>query len=154
MDVALLGRETPGFQGDCELAVFTFRILSEGDPGLRITTLEARDHTNSTRPVSIEPGLSRPLPSVTMLFAPSPNPSRNEARIGFSLVQASSVRIDLFSVDGRFVRSLADGAFPAGEHSVKWDGRDASGHWAPAGVYFVNARLGGQRSTRRLVRVP
>ena len=65
----------------------------------------------------------------------------------------TDVRVELYNLGGRRIRTLADGWRPAGPGQVHWDGRDASGAPAPAGVYHV--RLSGAAGTlmRRLVRL-
>jgi flagellar hook assembly protein FlgD len=40
---------------------------------------------------------------------------------------------------------------PGGVHTVRWDGRDDSGTPARSGIYFVEARSGRARQTRRIV---
>jgi len=62
------------------------------------------------------------------------------ARIRFGLAKADRVEIKVFDVSGRLVRSLADRLFPAGEHTVQWDGGDDAGRRAPRGVYFTQVR--------------
>jgi flagellar hook assembly protein FlgD len=44
------------------------------------------------------------------------------------------------------VAELADGVFPAGEHSLHWNGQDQAGRDLPSGVYMV------QMVTERTVR--
>ncbi|MBI1798478.1 MAG: hypothetical protein HYR73_02200 [Candidatus Eisenbacteria bacterium] len=71
----------------------------------------------------------------------------------FGLARAGRASILLYDVSGRLVRRLADGVYAAGDHVMPWDGRDAQGRAAPAGVYFARVRLGasGFGATRTLV---
>jgi len=49
------------------------------------------------------------------------------------------------------VRELLRGERPAGEHHVRWDGRDDGGRAAPDGIYFVTLSAAGRALEARLV---
>jgi len=51
------------------------------------------------------------------------------------------------------VQKLIDGVLPAGEHIIKWDGRNSKGEQLPSGIYFYRLRAGGYETTRKLVLV-
>lgn len=50
--------------------------------------------------------------------------------------------VDLFDVQGRFVRTLPSEAHDRGPRAVDWDGRTATGRPAPEGVYYARLRGG------------
>ena len=56
------------------------------------------------------------------------------------------VRLGIYDVAGRRVRSLVDGEVPAGTMRVQWDGKDQAGSTARSGMYF--ARLTGEFGNR------
>lgn len=101
--------------------------------------------------VGVEPPVARP--STVALSAPWPNPSRARTALRFALPARAGVRLDIVDVSGRLVRTLADGAFEAGEHTLGWDGGDAAGRPAAPGLYFVRLEAGGESRTVRLVRL-
>jgi flagellar hook assembly protein FlgD len=57
-------------------------------------------------------------------------------------------------VSGREVRVLFHGEVAAGSHDAVWDGRDAAGRPLPAGTYFYELTAGGERMSRRMIRLP
>lgn len=67
------------------------------------------------------------------------NPARGGTSVELSLPARGPASVRVFDVRGALVRELASGEFAAGSHLVQWDGRDASGSPAEAGVYFVHA---------------
>ena len=77
------------------------------------------------------------LPAHDFLLAPTPNPFRGNATLRFGLARAGDVRLELFDVAGRRVRTLAQGAHAPGAHAVAWDGRDDDRNPVGAGIYFV-----------------
>ena len=79
-----------------------------------------------------------------------PNPFGKGTTIHFELLQPAHVTVRVFSVRGTLVRTLADAAYPMGRQSVDWNGRDAHGTTAAAGIYFCEFRAGSLREVRRL----
>ncbi len=100
-------------------------------------------------PTDAAPLATRPIAS--SLRSISPNPTRSETAVAFSLAARSRVALDVVDVRGRVVRRLESGFRPAGSHRVVWDGRTDRGGFAPAGVYFVRFDADGASSSRRVV---
>jgi hypothetical protein len=82
-----------------------------------------------------------------------PNPFAASATMDFSLDQAAPATVRVYDVRGRYVTTLADRAFTAGSHQANWDGRDAGGQRATAGVYFLKLETRGEVLTRKVVLV-
>lgn len=82
-----------------------------------------------------------------------PNPTRGTALIRYSLPTSRPVRLDVYDLGGRLVRSLANGMGTSGAHEARWDGRDAAGRAVAGGVYFYRLSSGGEALTRKLVMV-
>ncbi|HTM57340.1 MAG TPA: FlgD immunoglobulin-like domain containing protein [Candidatus Udaeobacter sp.] len=71
----------------------------------------------------------------------SNNPLRTgSAVVKFGLAQSDRVEVDIYDVAGRLQRKLADRMFPAGEHTLTWDGVNDQGHIVPRGVYFTQIK--------------
>jgi hypothetical protein len=98
-------------------------------------------------------GVPAVAPSVAglVLGAPRPNPSRGPVRFDFSVPPGAVARFGLFDVAGRAVRPWA--TVPDGSGSLVWDGREASGRRAAAGVYFARLTAGGELREARVLRV-
>ncbi|MCE9627963.1 MAG: T9SS type A sorting domain-containing protein, partial [Candidatus Eisenbacteria bacterium] len=79
------------------------------------------------------------------------NPSPGGTRLRYTLPVAAEVALDVLDVTGRYVATVSQGAAAAGEHTVIWNGRDASGARADAGLYFARLRVGGETRTLKLV---
>ncbi|MBD3219974.1 hypothetical protein GF314_01920 [bacterium] len=99
--------------------------------------------TSST--VSIEDpgsGADLPTPELTLLQN-TPNPFNPATTVQFALTEASHVRLEVFDLRGRLVRTLADQVFAAGGHVVAFDGRDLA-----SGTYMC--RLEGEGFARSI----
>lgn len=83
-----------------------------------------------------------------------PNPTARGTRIRFDLPARSRVALEIYEVSGRRIRTLVDKDLAAGRHEVDWDGADAHGRRASAGVYFYRLRGIGADQSRRVVVMP
>jgi len=98
--------------------------------------------------VEIEPG---PIASVRRLYL-APVPFRAELRLVVRTARSERVRLDVFDVQGRRVRTILDEDVAPGVRTLTWDGRTPNGSAAPAGIYFVRLQGGGREEVRRAVR--
>src|SRR5439155_207195 len=88
--------------------------------------------------VAVEPATPR---EEFALRSIKPNPFRTDLEVAFTLGRPGPVDLVVYDVLGREVRAVARGTrLTAGPQSLRWDGRDANGREAGAGVYFVRLR--------------
>jgi len=80
----------------------------------------------------------------------SGNPARGEATVAFRTARAGPVAARVYDARGLLVRTLVRDARPAGEQTLRWDGRDASGAAAASGVYFIRVETAEGSSVRKL----
>ncbi len=80
--------------------------------------------------------LSVQIRSVANHPNPFPDGGSRGTTILFQLPTAANVRIDIFTVGGRLIRSLRDIPAAAGASQVYWDGLDAQGDELSNGVYL------------------
>jgi hypothetical protein len=85
-------------------------------------------------------------------FSVHPNPARVQT-LTFGLPRDLDIEIAVFDLAGRRLTTLAKGHFVAGAHSVRWDGRDASGNLQGAGVFFYRLIAGEDVMNIRGVRI-
>jgi hypothetical protein len=67
--------------------------------------------------------------------------SSGQAAVHFGLTRADRVEVKVYDVTGRLVRSLANRNFPAGEHTLTWDGTNDAGQSVARGVYFTQVKF-------------
>jgi hypothetical protein len=87
------------------------------------------------------------------LFQSYPNPFNGTTTIAFRVPQPTKVSLKLYDVQGRLIRTLVDGARPAGMHPIVWDGRSNTGHSVASGVYYYRLKTPGYEKSRKLVLV-
>jgi len=79
-----------------------------------------------------------------------PNPFNPSTRIAFRLPRADHVRLVVMNTRGQTVQVLAEGAFPAGRHSVTWHGDDHDGHPVASGIYLYVLETSSGRLSRKM----
>lgn len=66
------------------------------------------------------------------------------------LAQPGSVRLQIYSVQGRLVATLVNGELAAGRHDVTWRGLDDAGRAVASGAYIVRLDASGDTQSRRI----
>ena len=90
------------------------------------------------------------IPGTCRLEQNYPNPFNSRTVIGVELESGSDVRVSLFDLRGRRVRTLFDGFQRAGRCLLVWDGRDESGRIVPSGVYTLRLETAALSVTRKI----
>ncbi|MGH7723814.1 MAG: choice-of-anchor D domain-containing protein [Candidatus Eiseniibacteriota bacterium] len=130
--------DEPGIPGATPLADVTFVLRARVSGGV----------------VSVDPGPDADgVPAAIAFLPPSPNPSAGAVRFRFDLPKAGHVELAIYDVTGRRVAMLGQGGWPAGAHSLTWDGRDSQGMRVANGVYFAHFLSGDLETARRFVRM-
>jgi hypothetical protein len=97
-------------------------------------------------------GASKPaIASVFELEQNLPNPFNPSTTIRYSLVEETSVRLNIYNVLGQSVRSLVNESQTAGSYSVVWDGRDTFGRQVATGLYLYRLEAAANIEIRKMV---
>jgi hypothetical protein len=99
-------------------------------------------------------------PQLTSTFSNYPNPfspSQGGTKIGYYLPQDAQIKLTLWTLDHRLVKTLINEKQPAGMMELAWDGRNGEGNQVRNGVYVLvldcNYTAGGHESLTRKVAV-
>jgi hypothetical protein len=80
-----------------------------------------------------------------------PNPFNPTATIRFEIARPEHVRLKVFDVSGRLVRTLVDEPRQPNAYVVVWDGTDDRGGPVASGVYFYRMTAGSFVQTRKMM---
>lgn len=100
-------------------------------------------HEQDTSPVN-------DMPLLTARLAAAPNPFNPITTVRFTVPETGPADLSVFDLQGRLVRTLAQGRFAAGEHVRRWDGTLTGGGTAASGAYFVLLKAGEHRVVRKV----
>ncbi len=82
------------------------------------------------------------VPPVIVLHQNYPNPFNQGTTIEFGIPAGGHVRVGIYDIRGRLVRTLADRDYQVGFHQEQWSGKDDSGRSQPSGLYLVRVQYG------------
>ncbi|MCK4413843.1 MAG: SUMF1/EgtB/PvdO family nonheme iron enzyme [Candidatus Eisenbacteria sp.] len=124
------------------------------DVGLRLARSAGRDSSNGDLflgPSDVVICPEAVLPDEVCLQDSRPNPMWDGAEIAFGLPRAGRVRLTVYDVGGRMVRTLATGEWPGGMHAVRWDRRDDQGELVGTGIYFFRLETAAKTIVRKMI---
>jgi FlgD Ig-like domain len=118
------------------------------------TTALVRFSDNQTDEVSLSGAVSAVENqwSGTIVSA-SPNPFSGPTQLSFSLEKDQQVRLSIYDLAGRRIRTLVNSELSMGNHFLGWDGRDGIGRPQPAGIYFVMLKTRDEKRVSRVTLV-
>jgi hypothetical protein len=90
------------------------------------------------------------LPVAFALYETTPNPFSAHTVIRYALPTQANVKLNIYDVTGRKVKTLVNGTVGAGYHNVNWDARDDWGRRVSSGTYFVKFDAEDHTDTRKL----
>ena len=140
------------------IANLTFEVL-EGFYGESSVTLsDVRVNENEELEVGAEMtvnyvlGISRAgVPEVFALHQNYPNPFNPVTRINYDLPKDDLVKITIYDMMGRQVKTLINQSQTAGYRSVRWDATNNLGETVSAGLYMYVVQAGEFRDTRKMI---
>ena len=90
------------------------------------------------------------LPASLLLQPNFPNPFNPETHIRFQVHHSAQLKLTIYDITGRAIRTILDGNLAAGYHTLTWDGHDQQGHAMTSGIYWAVLASPTERSIIRM----
>lgn len=130
-----------GYGSTADSHDYTFEDTNPPDGPLnyRLKQMDADGKTHYSEVVSL---FTRPTSfAITSIY---PNPFNAETRITFQIEKEGLVEIEIYSINGRHIKTLLSENQDAGAHSVIWDASKVS-----SGAYIVHVRFSGKTKVKK-----
>ncbi len=149
-----------GYEGDGEFCRIVYQVADE--PSGDQCCLDLTDAYADEDPEPLEMvdgGINFSLtgiPDGTMpeqyaLYPAAPNPFNPMTKIAYDVpASGGHVRIQIYDVTGRVVRTLVDAEKSGGQHEAVWRGRTDGGERAASGIYFCRMEAPSYIVTKKL----
>ncbi|MDP6168369.1 MAG: FlgD immunoglobulin-like domain containing protein [Candidatus Marinimicrobia bacterium] len=79
-----------------------------------------------------------------------PNPFNPVTSISYALVNSEMVKLSIYDMRGRLVRTLFRGNQILGYHTMDWNGTDGQGRPVSAGSYIYTIQVGNEVKTKKM----
>lgn len=96
---------------------------------------------------------NKDVPGSYQLEQNYPNPFNPATLIKFSLPETEHIRLKIYNIDGREVRTLLDETIPSGIRIVNWDGKNNSGQDVSSGIYVYRIESEKFTQSRRMIKL-
>jgi hypothetical protein len=158
--LAITGNGTYSFAlsgGSTNIAGYNSREATTNRPQLVIEQTAGAAPASASAAAEEEPIEEDPavhglaLPREIALRQNYPNPFMSYTHLRFELPRASQVRLRIYDVMGRVVKTLVDQQTAPGVHEISWDGRDRNGLPLSSGVYLLRMETPEMSLTRRVL---
>jgi hypothetical protein len=91
------------------------------------------------------------IPDTYVLAQNYPNPFNPTTTIKFGLPEQSEIKIVIYNILGKPVRTLAKGSFAEGYHSLNWNGKNHLGNQVGAGTYIYRLETKSTSVTKKMI---
>jgi hypothetical protein len=92
------------------------------------------------------------IPERAAIYGNAPNPFNPMTEISYSVGKtAQPVRMRIYDIQGRLVRTLVDQIAQPGVHQAVWQGRNDQGGHVSSGMYFCRLQVGAQSFTHKMM---
>ena len=123
--------------------------FAAGDAGANPLTTVFHGFAQFTGYLALDGDVS--LPGEFALHQNYPNPFNPSTVITYDLATDSNVRLDIFDIMGRNVKTLVNEKQIGGRHIVSWDANDQFGQAVSAGVYLTRLHTGNKVFTQKMI---
>ncbi|MCH7731100.1 MAG: T9SS type A sorting domain-containing protein [Candidatus Marinimicrobia bacterium] len=91
------------------------------------------------------------VPGGYALYPAYPNPFNPSTTIQYEIVEKADMRISIYNILGKEVKSLFNGVQDPGTWVVKWDEDDQTGKVGSPGIYFCRLEVGYTVLNRKMI---
>jgi immune inhibitor A len=91
------------------------------------------------------------VPEAHLLKNNYPNPFNHSTSIGYETSSSGWVKIEIYNLLGRKVRTLVNEYQPAGRYTLLWNGADEHGQVVSSGIYFCRFGVDQFSQTKKMV---
>jgi hypothetical protein len=121
-------------------------LAGKGWPGV-----DGSSYRGALSPIEDANPPTRSNPDKFSLQQNYPNPFNPSTTIKYSVAKPCNVQIIIYNQLGQEVYVLVNERNPAGEHNVRWNGKDAKGNKVASGIYYYRLTAGNQVETKKML---
>ncbi len=121
--------------------------LKEGKYTYRLQQIDLDGSVNYSNEINVTVA----IPDQFNLSQNYPNPFNPATVINYSLPQKTSVKLVVYDILGKEVKTLVNGEKDAGSYRIKWNGLNDNDHLVSTGVYIYRIQAGDFVQERKMI---
>ena len=121
-------------------------VWKEG-PGMWWVGMDSTKGIITSNPVNV----AGTTPSEFSVTQNVPNPFNPTTIIEFQIPRPSHITLKIFNMLGEEIKTLAENNYPAGSHTLTWNGTDNAGIEVTSGVYFYRLQSENFVESKKLI---
>nr|MDK2850382.1 hypothetical protein [Candidatus Cloacimonadota bacterium] len=90
-------------------------------------------------------------PALKLSATNYPNPFNPTTTISFTVPENGMTKVRIFNLKGQLINTLVNSELAAGNHTINWNGTDASGQAVSSGVYFLRVDNNNKSTMRKML---
>jgi hypothetical protein len=137
--------------GDSQYVLLKFAVGFGDDNLSSITRMKEILNLPFVYPTAVEQTPDADLPRTFRLGQNYPNPFNPTTVIEFSVPERADVKLEIYNILGRKVKTLVERVMPAGDYTVQWDGTNLSGQSVATGIYLYRLTAGDHSASRKML---
>ncbi len=147
----LKGKDTQNAYGinyDWSVVIDRDGIIRYSDNGVQLSSIQNTIETLLASPIDDK------LPQENdrfNLIGNFPNPFNPNTQIVFTLQKSQRIRLNIYTAQGRLIKTLFNGQLSAGNHTYLWNGTTAAGLPAASGVYYYELQGEGRKQVKSMI---
>ena len=99
--------------------------------------------------VGIDP-INTNIPERFRLYQNYPNPFNPTTTIRYDIVNKARVKLAVYDVSGKLIRTLINEVQATGERLIVWDGKDDNGQPVSSGIYIYELTAGDLKESKKM----
>jgi hypothetical protein len=123
------------------------KLFSFEGKNVELVSVEATDNLGRALRNTIS---TKNTPMAFALLGSYPNPFNPVTNISFALPEESKVSLKIYNITGQLLKSF-ENFYPAGTHTITWDGTNENDETVASGVYFYRLTAGPYNAVRKMV---
>lgn len=119
---------------------FSWRMAWKWDYGWLIA--RTADGDFKIRAIVSTVGTEETYPTLKLVLNENyPNPVTDKTTIAYTISQATKVKLEIYDITGRNIKTLVNGIQTAGEKEIVWDRTNNKGEQVASGIYFYSLNM-------------
>lgn len=131
--------------------VWVDAVKKTGSPASRWAITDSTGYYEMSVPTQVEI-IENQIPAEFSLSQNYPNPFNPSTCFNYSIKEACHVRIDLFDLIGRHIKTLNDEECGPGTYQAEWDGTDDHHMPTAGGIYIARMTAPNFRTTKKWIK--